>query len=112
MFEPTALSDGILIGSIVFLAIMIIFCFCHAIRGPRFTDRVVAINMIGTMTIIIMCILSVLFNQNYLVDIAIVFAMLSFLAVVLLCQLLIVRERRHELEKKTEKEENGHAEHD
>ena len=32
------------------LACGMILAFIRAVRGPRFTDRIVAINMIGTMT--------------------------------------------------------------
>ncbi|MBQ9833085.1 MAG: sodium:proton antiporter [Clostridia bacterium] len=68
----------------------------RAVKGPRFTDRIVAVNIIGTLTIIIMCILSVYFKQDFLVDIAIVYALLSFIAVVVLTRLVIVRRRAQE----------------
>lgn len=86
----------ILISCCAVLGIFIILCMIRAIKGPRFTDRIVAVNVIGTMTIIIMCILSVCLKQDFLVDIAIVYALLSFIAVVVLTRLVIVRRRAQE----------------
>lgn len=68
----------------VLLAVMVFICLIRAIKGPRVADRIVAINMMGTMTMVIIAILSVKMNEGYLVDICIIYAMISFLAVTLL----------------------------
>ncbi|HQO56271.1 MAG TPA: monovalent cation/H+ antiporter complex subunit F [Clostridia bacterium] len=83
-------------GCCVVLGVLILLALLRAARGPRFTDRIVAINLIGTMTILIMCILSVYFEQAFLVDIAIVYALLSCIAIVVLTRLVIVRRRAQE----------------
>ena len=76
--------------SIAFLSMNILLCLLRAVRGPRFTDRVVSVNVIGSKTIIMIAILSFLLEEGGLVDIAMVYALLSFLAVVVLskCYLL------------------------
>ena len=91
-------TGSFLLGSAILLAILIFFCMIRAIKGPRFTDRVVAGNMISTMIIVILAILSVYLEEPFLVDVAIVYAMLSFITVVVLCRLVIVRRRVHERE--------------
>ncbi len=73
-----------LIICMIILAICMIACLVRAIIGPRISDRIVAINMIGTMTIIMITIVSLLLHEGYLVDVAMIYAMLSFLAVVVL----------------------------
>ena len=73
-----------LIICMIVLAICMIACLIRAIIGPRISDRIVAINMIGTMTIIMITIVSLLLHEGYLVDVAMIYAMLSFLAVVVL----------------------------
>ncbi|MDO5521048.1 MAG: monovalent cation/H+ antiporter complex subunit F [bacterium] len=78
--------EYLLSGSIVVLAILICLCFVRAVKGPRIADRIVAVNMIGTLTIMIICVLAVYLKESYLVDVAIVYAMISFLAVVILCK--------------------------
>ncbi len=69
-------------AALVVLAIVIGFCFIRAVKGPRIPDRIVSINMIGTSIIIIISILAVLLKEEYLVDICLIYAMISFLAVV------------------------------
>ncbi|MCI5801492.1 MAG: monovalent cation/H+ antiporter complex subunit F [Oscillospiraceae bacterium] len=105
MFEPNSFTDGLFLTAILVLAVTIVCCLVRAIRGPRFTDRIVAVNMIGTMTIMVVCLLSVYYNESFLVDIAIIYAMLSFIAVVVLCRLVMTRRRVHEMEEKARKEE-------
>lgn len=85
-----------LLGACILLAIMILLALVRAIRGPRFTDRLVAVNLVGTITIIIMCLLSVYLRQAFLVDIAMVYALLSFIAIVVLTRLVLVRRRAQE----------------
>ena len=91
-------TGSFLLGSVILLSVLIFFCMIRAIKGPRFTDRVVAGNMISTMIIVILSILSVYMEEPFLVDVASVYAMLSFITVVVLCRLVIVRRRVHERE--------------
>ena len=84
------------------LGVCVLACMVRAFRGPRFTDRVVAVNMIGTMTIVIMAMLSGALDADYLVDISIVYALLSFIAIVVLTRLVIIR-RRGQIERETGK---------
>lgn len=71
------------------LGVLVFFCLMRAIIGPRIADRVVGINMIGTIIIMMIGILSLMLEEGYLVDIAIIYAMLSFLAVVVLAKIYI-----------------------
>ena len=86
------------------LGVGLFVCLYRAFRGPTPADRVIAVNMTGTVTITMILFLSLLLKEGYLVDIALIYAMLSFLAVVLLCRISI---GVHRAEK--EKEENRHA---
>jgi len=82
---------GILLRSSAAVVTALIFvCLIRAILGPRFTDRIVAINIISTKVIIMIAILSCLFEENTLLDAAIVYAMISFLAVVVLSKCYIM----------------------
>ena len=96
-------------GILCVLAVMIILCLVRAVIGPRITDRVVAINMIGTMVMVGIAILSVVKNEGYLVDICLIYAMISFLAVVVLTRIYtgVYKEAKS---KKTEgDEDNGNS---
>lgn len=71
-------------GSVIFLAVLIFLCLIRAIKGPRISDRIVSINMIGTMTMSIISILAVFMKEEYLLDVSIIYAMISFLSVVVI----------------------------
>ena len=71
------------------LGVLLFFCLLRAVRGPRIADRVMGINMIGTIIIMMIAVLAIMKNEGYLVDIAIIYAMLSFLAVVVLVKIYI-----------------------
>ena len=73
-----------LLAALIFLAVMLILCLIRAIMGPRIADRLVAVNMMGTMVMVIIAILAILMQEGYLVDICLIYAMLSFLAVIIL----------------------------
>ena len=76
-------------GALIVLGLGLFVCLYRAVRGPSTSDRIVAINMTGTFTITIILFLSLLLKEGYLMDIALIYAMLSFLAVVLLCRIYI-----------------------
>ena len=80
------------------LGVLLFPCLLRAIRGPRIADRVVGINMIGTIIIMMITILSLMLEEGYLVDIAIIYAMLSFLAVVVLVKIYIGVYRSQKIE--------------
>ncbi len=80
------------------LVVLSLFSLVRAIRGPRISDRVLAVNMIGTLTLLMVGVFTVMLGEGYLADIALVYAMLSFLSVIVLCKVYtgIYRERKQE----------------
>ena len=86
---------GFALGVLTLLALA---CLIRCILGPRISDRVLAINQIGTITVIMVALTVLLLGEGYLADIALVYAMLSFLAVILLSKVYtgIYQERKHE----------------
>lgn len=76
-------------AAIIFSSIMIFICFIRAIIGPSVADRLIAINMIGTQVIIIIAELTVLLGEAWLADVASVYAVLSFIGVVVLTKIYI-----------------------
>ncbi|MBQ8953837.1 MAG: sodium:proton antiporter [Clostridia bacterium] len=64
--------------------IILFLCLIRSIIGPSVPDRIVAVNMVGTNTIAIIAVLAVRLGESYLADIGLIYAMVSFLAVVLL----------------------------
>lgn len=76
------------------LSVYMFICLIRAIKGPTTADRIISINMIGTIVIMIILLLALMKNEGYLVDIALIYALLSFLAVVLLTRIFIALNRK------------------
>ena len=79
----------VILTALAFLGVCLFACLFRAVRGPSTADRVIAVNITGTIVIMMILLLALLMEEGYLVDIALVYAMLSFLAVVLLCRIYI-----------------------
>ena len=86
--------------ALLVLTVLALACLVRCILGPRISDRVLAINITGTITVIMVGLFVVLLSEGYLADIALVYSMLSFLAVILLSKVYtgIYYERKPEEE--------------
>ena len=91
----------VLTAGAVVLALLILATLVRAVLGPRFTDRIVAVNVISTLVIAELVLLSVWLREDFLVDVALVFALLSFLAVVVVSRLVVARRRKRPEREKT-----------
>ncbi len=92
------------IAVLIILAVLLIFCLVRAIIGPRVADRLVAVNMMGTIVMVIIGILTLMLQEGYLADICLIYAMISFLAVIVITKVYmgVYIERKQE-----EGKENG-----
>ena len=77
------------IGVLIFLAIILFACLIRAIMGPRVADRVIAVNMMGTVVMVMISILALLLKEGYLMDICLIYACISFLAVVVITKVYL-----------------------
>ena len=75
------------------LACGMVLAFIRAVKGPRYTDRIVAINMIGTMTTTTIGIHSAYLGEKALVAVSLVYSQLSFLAVVVMCHVVTLHHK-------------------
>lgn len=86
----------ILVIALLILAALILAALARAIRGPRFTDRVVAVGAANTMVIACICLLSEYLEADYLIDVALIYALLGFTANVLLMRIVRAQDRKGE----------------
>ncbi len=93
---------------VIILAILSFFCLIRAIKGPKIADRIVATNMIGTMTTAMIGILAVYLNESNILDICLIYAAMSFVAVIVLTKIYIgiYNEKKHHDKKGGEKDEH------
>ena len=80
------LYNGFLVLAMSIMALIAFAYLARAISGPKFSDRILAVNGIQTIIILIICILSILQGENYIVDIALLYAMLGFVTVIIVCK--------------------------
>ena len=90
------MENRILTGVLVILALLMLSLTPRVVRGPRFTDRIVAVNAINTMVVAAICLLSRLQKAEYLLDVALIYALLGFTATTLLTRLLAADGRKGE----------------
>jgi multicomponent Na+:H+ antiporter subunit F len=69
------------IGALAVMA-MIFLALIRAVAGPTAPDRVVAINIIGTKTLLIITLIARLYHQEFFLDIAMIYALMSFIATI------------------------------
>ncbi|MCX4346620.1 MAG: monovalent cation/H+ antiporter complex subunit F [Lachnospiraceae bacterium] len=97
--------DGFLTVVLVVLGILCFFCLVRSVKGPRIADRIVAVNMIGTMTMMGIAVLTVKLEEAFLADVALIYAMISFLAVVVVAKVYMGVYREKTQAEKNKKEE-------
>lgn len=85
-----------LIGVLFLLTAGLFFSLLRAIRGPRMADRILGINMTGSLTTAAIAVLAVLLEQSWLLDVCLIYCMISFLAVVVLAKISIASHEEKE----------------
>ena len=93
--------DILFTGVLIALALAVVVTLIYIIRSHLTVDRIIGINLIGTIVVIAICLLSHLLQEPYLTDVAIIYVVLSFIAVMMLCRIYInlYHRRRKEQEK-------------
>lgn len=76
--------DKFAIVILIILGVIAVACLIRAISGPKAYDRIVAVNMLGTLTMAMIIVLLVKLREGYLADICLIYALISFLAVIVL----------------------------
>ena len=81
------MEDKLLTGVLILLALFMLALMPKVVKGPRFTDRIVAVNAINTMITASICLLSRLHRAPYLIDVALIYALLGFVGTTLFVRL-------------------------
>jgi len=80
--------QAVFVAVLIVLGLLLCCCLIKACLGPTVADRLVAVNMMGTIVIVIIGILAIVMQEGYLVDICIIYAAVSFLAVIVLTKVI------------------------
>jgi multicomponent Na+:H+ antiporter subunit F len=79
-----------MILSVAALAILVTIglALARAFLGPTLYDRILAVNMVGTKTVLLIAVLSVLSGRTEMIDIALIYALINFIGVVAVLKLV------------------------
>ena len=81
-------------GALVVLAVGILAALVYIIRARLTVDRI-----IGTIVVMVIVVLTFLLGEDYLADIALIYVVLSFIAVMMLCRIYINLYQRNQRKK-------------
>lgn len=83
---------NIFILPVVLLLVSILIAIFRFISGPTIPDRVVALDTINTLVVAGMILIGAAFEESFYIDVAIVYALLSYIATLYIAKYL--EERR------------------
>lgn len=72
MFELAAALIVLAIGLVIY----------RAVKGPLLYDRVLAVNLIGTKTVVLLALIGFIYYRPYFLDIALVYALINFIVTI------------------------------
>ncbi len=73
------------------LLVTMALALLRALLGPSVYDRVLAVNMIGTKTVLLLSVLSFLFGRPDFLDLALAYALINFIGVLAVLEFFRVR---------------------
>ena len=69
---------------VVAITILVVMCMAiaRAIAGPTLYDRILAVNMFGTKTVLLIAVLGFVAGRPDFLDIALIYALINFIGVI------------------------------
>lgn len=71
-----------LMATILTILFVMLVALIRAFKGPSINDRILAVSLFGTKTVLFLASLGYLTGRSYFLDIAIVYALLNFVSVI------------------------------
>ncbi len=71
-----------LLAATLAILVVMIMAIIRAVIGPTLYDRVLAVNMFGTKTVLLISLLGFVMGRPEFLDIAIVYALINFISVI------------------------------
>jgi multicomponent Na+:H+ antiporter subunit F len=91
----TAATGGIIetvfLGFVAAFVVLGIITLYRVAKGPTTHDRVVAVNAVGTTTVLLIALISTVLDEPMFLDIAIVYALLNFLMSIAISKFTVER---------------------
>lgn len=92
MIDPSFTTlETVLLGAAGITVLFAVALLYRVAKGPTMEDRVIAINGVGTNTVVVLALLAVGLDQPGFLDVAIVYALLNFLASIAISKFIVER---------------------
>ena len=92
-------EDFLKVGTLAILGLGLLAVMVYIIRARLTVDRIIGINLVGTIVVMVIVVLTFLLGEDYLADIALIYVVLSFIAVMMLCRIYINLYQRNQRKK-------------
>ncbi|MDF1618353.1 monovalent cation/H+ antiporter complex subunit F [Petrocella sp. FN5] len=70
------------------LLLLSLLCLLKVLIGPTIWDRILGFNLFSAIFILIILLYTVIEDQSYLIDVALVYALLGFISIVFITRFL------------------------
>ena len=80
------------------LLVTMVLALTRALLGPSLYDRVLAVNMFGTKTVVFLAAIAFMMGRPDFLDLALAYALINFIGVMAVLQFFQSRELRREYE--------------
>lgn len=64
------------------LIVVMAMAIARALLGPTIYDRILAVNLFGTKTVLLIAVVSYIFGRPDFLDIALIYALINFISVI------------------------------
>ncbi|WP_135830091.1 cation:proton antiporter [Halorussus halobius] len=86
----TVVADVLLGAAAAFVVISLVVVY-RLVRGPTMQDRVMAVNVVGSNTVVVIALVAAALGEPGALDIAIVYALLNFLMSIAISKFTVER---------------------
>lgn len=85
--------EGFFLGSALFLSFLVLLSLIRGVFGPAIFNRIVAINVIGTKTVVLLALIGMIHGRlDMFVDICLAYGLLNFIGTLAVAKYLEPKE--------------------
>lgn len=90
----------IFLGVILAILVTMVLALVRALLGPTIYDRILAVNMFGTKTVLLLSVVALLYGRPDFLDLALAYALINFIGVLAVLQFVQNYALRHSEQQK------------
>lgn len=84
--------NAVLVITTLAIFLTMALALVRALKGPTVYDRIVAVNVFGTKTVLVVALITAISGNSDLIDVALVYALINFIAIVAVLKLTRMRD--------------------